>query len=289
MTAAELAGVTKLADAAQFHPHVYWADGLEQVERDERSPPADRLFDKVEEKPRATLTRSDVRAALKKVFARKFHAVVANPPYIIEKDGANKEYHRERVGGRRRYLTAHADYSLVGPFIERCTALAVPNGFVGVIVSNAFTRKPTGRPLVEQVLAKVDLCLVVDSSQANIPHHGTPTVILFLRNRTPGNDAPRVVIGKRTTVHHPGGDAPSEAWRSLVEAADSGSESFDDQFACVANVSREEIGSHPWTFGPGSSSSLKETIEVACARTLEILGAEIGLSRRSAGPNPSIA
>ena len=29
MTAAELAGVTGLADAAQFHPRVYWADGLE--------------------------------------------------------------------------------------------------------------------------------------------------------------------------------------------------------------------------------------------------------------------
>src|SRR4051794_9901386 len=35
MTAAELAGVTMLADAARFHPHVYWADGLEQVEREE--------------------------------------------------------------------------------------------------------------------------------------------------------------------------------------------------------------------------------------------------------------
>src|SRR5262249_42121257 len=40
MTAAELAGVTKLADAARFHPHVYWADGLEQVEREEQNPSA---------------------------------------------------------------------------------------------------------------------------------------------------------------------------------------------------------------------------------------------------------
>ncbi|MBI2570985.1 MAG: hypothetical protein HYV63_28605, partial [Candidatus Schekmanbacteria bacterium] len=91
MTAAELAGVSTLAGAAQFHPHVYWADGLEQVEREEakRSVQGD-LFVKVEEKPRAVLTRSDVRAALKKVFATRFHAVVANPPYITEKDSARK-------------------------------------------------------------------------------------------------------------------------------------------------------------------------------------------------------
>ncbi|MEZ4399113.1 MAG: DNA methyltransferase [Kofleriaceae bacterium] len=38
MTAAELAGVQTLAEAAQFHPHVYWADGLEQVERDDDRP-----------------------------------------------------------------------------------------------------------------------------------------------------------------------------------------------------------------------------------------------------------
>ena len=52
MTAAELAGVTKLADAARFHPHVYWADGLEQVEREEQKPTLQfALFEKVEEKP----------------------------------------------------------------------------------------------------------------------------------------------------------------------------------------------------------------------------------------------
>ncbi|MSP17865.1 MAG: hypothetical protein EXR73_14905, partial [Myxococcales bacterium] len=85
MTAAELAGVTKLADAARFHPHVYWADGLEQVEKEEqKSSTQFDLFTKVEEKPIATFTRSDVRAALRKVFATKFHAVVANPPYITE-------------------------------------------------------------------------------------------------------------------------------------------------------------------------------------------------------------
>ena len=275
MTAAELAGVTKLADASRFHPHIYWADGLEQVERDEQKTSLQfSLFKKVEEKPRATLTRSDVRAALKKVFATKFHAVVANPPYIVESDEARKSYHRELVGGRRRYVTAHADYSLVGPFIERCDALCVEAGFVGVIVSNAFTRKPTGKPLVERVLANVDLQLVVDSSQANIPHHGTPTVILSFRKRVPSVDAVRVVIGKRASFQHQAGEHSYDAWNSLVAAA--GSQEFDNPLACLASVSRKEIASHPWTFGPGSSSSVKDLIEKGSARTLGEIGAEIG-------------
>jgi hypothetical protein len=64
MTAAELAGVTKLADAARFHPHVYWADGLEQVERAEQEAIVQTdLFHQVADMPRAKLTRSDVRGA----------------------------------------------------------------------------------------------------------------------------------------------------------------------------------------------------------------------------------
>jgi hypothetical protein len=79
VTAAELAGVTHLADAARLHAQVYWADGLERVECDELKPSLQfALFEKVEERPRSTLTRSDVRAALKEVLARRFHAVVAN-------------------------------------------------------------------------------------------------------------------------------------------------------------------------------------------------------------------
>ena len=69
MTAGELAGATKLGDAARFRPHVYWADGLEQVERDEAKQVVQfSFFEKAEEKPRATLTRSHVRAELKKIF-----------------------------------------------------------------------------------------------------------------------------------------------------------------------------------------------------------------------------
>ncbi len=174
MTAAELAGVTKLADAGKFHPHVYWADGLEQVERDEQKPTVQYgLFEKVEEKPRAILTRSDVRAALKKVFEHKFHAVVANPPYIAEADDARREYHREAIGKRRRYLSATGKYSLGSPFIERCFQLGLDGAYVGVITSNNFMKRSFGKSLVQDVLTTVDVSLACRpfSSLHSVPFH----------------------------------------------------------------------------------------------------------------------
>ncbi|MBK9371665.1 MAG: hypothetical protein IPN01_36160 [Deltaproteobacteria bacterium] len=187
MTAADLAGVSSLREAAAFHPQVYWADGLEQVERDE-APKTDQLglFTQGEEPPpRATLTRPEVRAALREVLGGGFHAVVANPPYIVESDSFRKEYHREKLGRRQRYVSAYRQYSLGSPFTERCFQLAVPAGFVGIITSNNFMKREFGKPLIEEVLAGLDLSLVVDTSQAYIPFHGTPTVLLFGRNRRP--------------------------------------------------------------------------------------------------------
>jgi hypothetical protein len=58
---------------------------------------------------------------------------------------------------------------------------------VGIITSNNFMKREFGKPLIEEVLAGLDLTLVVDTSQAYIPFHGTPTVLLFGRNRRPPN------------------------------------------------------------------------------------------------------
>jgi methylase of polypeptide subunit release factors len=124
-----------------------------------------------------------VRLVLRPILKKKFQVVVGNPPYITERDPARKEYHREKVGKKRRYRSAHKEYSLAAPFIERCIQLGSPNGWIGLIVGNNFMKRDFGKPLIEDVLPAVDLRLVVDSSQAYIPHHGTPTTILFARNR----------------------------------------------------------------------------------------------------------
>lgn len=276
MTAAELAGVNTLAEAARFHPHVYWADGLEQVERDEVKPSLQfGLFEAaaVEEKPRAALTRGDVRAELRKVFAEKFHAVVANPPYITEKDPARKEYHREKVGKVQRYVSAYREYSLGSPFTERCFQLAEKNGYVGIITSNNFMKREFGKPLIEKVLSSLDLTLVVDTSQAYIPFHGTPTVLIFGRNRRSVGELIRAVMGKRGEVGTPPDPAKGQVWSSIVSGWNQ--PGFENGFISVADLRRETLSKHPWSLGGGGAAELRERIEEIGGDTLGTI-AEVG-------------
>jgi hypothetical protein len=275
MTAAELAGVTTLADAARFHPHVYWADGLEQVEREEAKPTLQTdLFTKVEEKPRATLTRSDVRAALKKIFEKRFHAIVANPPFITEKDAARKEYHREKIGKTQRYVSAYREYSLGSPFTERCFQLAEKGGFVGLMTSNNFMKREFGKPLIEKVLAGLDLTLVVDTSQAYIPFHGTPTVLLFGRNQPPAGDLVQAVMGKRGESGTPDDPAKGKVWTSIADGwNDPG---FQNEYVSVAALPRDTLTKHPWSLGGGGAAELKTELEEAAMKRLGDLVSAVG-------------
>ncbi len=276
MTAAELAGVTSLAEAARFHPHVYWADGLEQVERDELKPSLQfSLFEKVEEKPRATLTRSDVRAALKTVFATMFHAVVANPPYIVEGDEARRNYHREKLAGKTpRYVSAHRQYSLGSPFTERCFQLAAKNGYVGIITSNNFMKREFGKPLIEKVLPRYDLNLVVDTSHAYIPHHATPTILLFGANRPPTSAAVRAVLGKRGETGTPEDPSRGLVWNSILQGVDHAG--YEDEFVTVADVARSTLAKYPWTLQGGGVGPLKDYIEAHCDLRLRDVAPDIG-------------
>ncbi len=277
MTAAELAGVTKLADAARFHPHVYWADGLEQVEREEQKAMVQTdLFTKVEEKPRATLTRSDVRAALRKVFEKKFHAVTANPPYITEKDAARKEYHREKVGKKQRYVSAYREYSLGSPFTERCFQLAEKDGFVGIIKGNNFLKREFGKPLIETVLAGLDLTLIVDTSQAYIPFHGTPTILLFGRNRRPQGESIRAVMGKRAESGIPEDPAKGKVWSGIAEGWTT--VGFENDYVSVADLPRTTLSKHPWSLGGGGASELRETLERAATKRVRDIAESIGFA-----------
>jgi hypothetical protein len=267
MTAAELADVTRLADAAQFHPHVYWADGLEQVERDEVQPSVQfSLFEKVEERPRSTLTRSDVRAALKRVLATKFHAVVANPPYIQEADDVRKAYHREKIGRTPRFLSAYQQYHLSTPFTERCFQLAVPNGRIGVIIDNQFMKRDFGIPFVEKVLSSIDLTLVVDSSQAYIPHHGTATALLFAANRRPTSDVVPVVRSKRREPGTPEPPQEGKVWLGILQAATS--DAFENEFVALTRMARTELDKHEWILAGGGAAELAAFLESAAASTL---------------------
>lgn len=130
------------------------------------------------------------------------HAVVANPPFIRCDDPSLKDAYR------KRYVSAYMNFGLGVPFTERLFQLAVPGGYVGEITSNAFIKREHGKRLVEDVLPKLDLTHVIDTSGAYIPGHGTPTVILFGRNRPPTRESVSCVLHKRGEPSIPEGANP---------------------------------------------------------------------------------
>ncbi|HEX3479329.1 MAG TPA: BREX-2 system adenine-specific DNA-methyltransferase PglX [Kofleriaceae bacterium] len=289
MTAAELTGASSLAEAASFHPHVYWADGLEQVERDDDRQPAqlDLLGPNPEPPPRAVLTRPIVRAVLRPLLKPKFQVVVGNPPYITERDPARKEYHREKVGKQRRYVSAYREYSLAAPFIERCLQLAASGGWIGLIVGNNFVKREFGKPLIEEVLASVDLDLVIDTSQAFIPHHGTPTVMLFVRNRRPEGETVRAVMGKRGEPGVPNDPATGKVWSSIARGFST--PGFTSEFISVSDLPRLTFGKHPWSLGGGGAAELKAVLEGRTPASLGALALSIGRTAHTGADEAYVA
>ncbi|KYF85884.1 hypothetical protein BE20_13440 [Sorangium cellulosum] len=269
MTALEACKETDLGAGGDFHPQVYWADALEQMEREQLG-----LFKNG--RPAASLTRPEVRAALAPVLQRGFHVVVGNPPYITEKDATKREYHKEKVGKGRRYVSASGKYSLGAPFTERMLQLAVPDGVVGEITADSFMKREFGKALIEQVLAKRELTKVVSTAGAFIPGHGTPTVILFARNRSSRGEHVRVVMGKRGEPGRPADPAKGRVWTSITEGH--AKVGYESEFVSVADVPRMTMGSHPWSIGGGGAAELKEVLDARAVSRLADVAESIGIT-----------
>ncbi|HLL21902.1 MAG TPA: BREX-2 system adenine-specific DNA-methyltransferase PglX, partial [Kofleriaceae bacterium] len=109
------------------------------------------------------------------------------------------------------------------------------------------------------VLASIDLQLVVDTSQAFIPHHGTPTVMLFAQNRTPKADVVRAVMGKRGEPGTPNDPSKGKVWTSIVEGL--GTVGYNGEFVSVAEIARDTFSKHPWSLGGGGMAELRSSLE----------------------------
>ena len=112
----------------------------------------------------------------------RYDVVVGNPPYITVKDKALNQIYRSKYAN-----VCKGTYALTVPFMALFFALAKSGeqaGWVGQITSNSFMKREFGTKLIEDFLAHQDLRLVVDTSGAYIPGHGTPTVIIVGRNQT---------------------------------------------------------------------------------------------------------
>lgn len=194
-----------------------------------------------------------------RILGQQYHAVVGNPPYITVKDAAlNQAY-------RARYPGCHRQYSLGVPFTERFFDLALsgngknPAGFVGMITTNSFMKREFGSKLIERFLPTVDLTHVIDTSGAYIPGHGTPTVILFGRDRLPVGRTVRTVMGIKGEPSTPQNSSQGLVWRAILEQLDRpGSESA---FVSVADMPRTTFAKHPWSIGGGGAADLKDQLE----------------------------
>jgi hypothetical protein len=198
-------------------------------------------------------------AEVQRILGRQYHAVVGNPPYIVVKDAALSAAYRSR------YASCHKKYSLGAPFTERFFELALTPtashnaGFVGLITTNSFMKREFGSKLIEQVLPRLDLTHVIDTSGAYIPGHGTPTVILLGRHRPPVSQTVRTVMGIKGEPGTPDDPALGLVWSAILNQMDIvGSRS---EFVSVGDTQRAVFGKHPWSMGGGGEGDLKEKIE----------------------------
>ncbi|MDP3221206.1 MAG: BREX-2 system adenine-specific DNA-methyltransferase PglX, partial [Deltaproteobacteria bacterium] len=208
--------------------------------------------------------------AVNKVFRQRFHAVVGNPPYKVCPDPALRELYRDGYPDSARGQSA-----LAAPFTERFFKLAMDNGFVGLINANSFMKREFGKGLVERVLPRLDLNEVVDTSGIPIGGHGTSTVILFGRHRSPEGESLRVIMGRRGEPETPADPAQGKVWTSIVDNIDN--LGFENSFITVADMPRSVFAKHPWSLGGGGAKELVDLIESRCATKLQNHAASIGL------------
>ena len=212
---------------------------------------------------------------VQRILGRQYHVVVGNPPYIVVKDAAlNAAY-------RRQYASCHMKYSLGAPFTERFFELALTGGggqgagFVGLITANSFMKREFGSKLIEQVLPRLDLSHVIDTSGAYIPGHGTPTVILFGRHRAPVGKTVRTVMGIKGEPGIPDDPTIGLAWSAITGQIDhAGSVS---EFVSVTETDRSAFNNHPWSIGGGGASVVKNEIEAASNSTIRDFASEMGV------------
>jgi hypothetical protein len=266
----EKAGLTKLHEAPPLKLNLVVADSLLYGAKG-------RTLSLVEDADTATraawgadLYNLEDPAAAKTLFRQGYHAVVGNPPYITCKDSELREHYRTY------YKSAAGKYALAAPFTECFFHLAVPDGYVGLINANSFMKREFGKKLIEEVLPRLDLQRIIDTSGAFIPGHGTPTVLLFGQNRAPLAANIPVVMGKRGEPAVPEDAEQGVVWRSIAEHYRE--PDFENEYISTREMDREVFGNHPWSLGGGGVGELQSDIEQRSTQTLKALAEDIGFA-----------
>ncbi len=219
--------------------------------------------------------KTENAAGLKRILKTGiYHSVVANPPYIQPKDK------NQNLKIRERYVTCYRAYSLSVPFIERIFQLAVDGrtnltgGYTGQITANSFMKREFGIKIIEKFFPSYDLTHVVDMGGAYLPGHGTPTVILFSRNRPPTTKKIRAVLGVCGEPTIPNDPAKGEVWISIKSLIDFPGK--ENKFVSVTDIAIEEFSRHPWTLSGGGGKHLFKTIKMSSSKKLKDIISDIG-------------
>lgn len=283
-------GIARLKDAPAFTIHLAVGDSLLHGPRFVGSEPSliptSQMNLNVAEDPLRHVYATEDREALRAVVGQRYHAVVGNPPYITVKDKALNEAYRQKYP-----MSCYMKYSLAVPFMERFFELALPGtndrdrseepaasraGFVGMITANSFMKREFGKKLIEGCIPRWDLTHVLDTSGAYVPGHGTPTVILFGRNRLPVRDTVRAVMGIRGEPTTPVDPSRGLVWMAIVSQVDQPGSSSD--WVSAGDVARASFQKHPWSTGGGGAAELKELLEEGAAQRLGDMVDSIGIT-----------
>ncbi len=264
-------GITKLAHAPKLPLNLVVADsllhgggkGAELLLIEQDRPDIDRVA------WQESMFALDDETTGRRILRQRYHAVVGNPPYITCKDSTLRERYRQR------YRSAAGKYALAAPFTERFFELASDGGFVGLINANSFMKREFGKALIEEVLPDFELTSVIDTSGAYIPGHGTPTVLLFGRNRKSAAASVHAVLGKRREPSTPNDAEQGHVWRSIVEHRKE--VGFENDYITVAEVPRATLNKHPWSLGGGGAAELKELLEERAEKTLGEFVSTVGV------------
>ncbi|MBN68572.1 MAG: SAM-dependent methyltransferase, partial [Gimesia sp.] len=270
LAALKCCGITKLDDKVGFEFHLACGDSLYHGRQRQKMLDDDWTDE-------AHYFKTEDVAELRRILMEgTYHAVVANPPYIVPRDKAANQAYRKLYP-----KTCHRQYSLAVPFMERILRLAVPGknvsqsaGYTGQITANSFMKREFGKKLIETWIPTIDLTHVIDTSGAYIPGHGTPTVILFGRNQAPVKETIRTVMGIRGEPSTPADPSRGLVWTALVAQIDQ--PKSESEFISTRNSSSKLFYKHPWSIGGGGAAELKEILDIESKQTMSTIVDSIG-------------
>lgn len=237
LAACDYAQPTSLADFRDLHFNVVTIDSLI---------PYEKLIVSGVQADTAVAELYGQPEAIKKatpILLKHYEVVVGNPPYIVPEDAVKRRLYRQYYPN-----SALGKYGLSAPFIERFILLGAEEGLIGLISSNAFALRSFGKGVIEKVLPKYQLETLVDTSGAYIPGHGTPTLILIVRQRFPSSSSVTVLSNLKGEQGIPANPDLGSVWLAIKRGMMTGSE-YQDEYIEVSQVPRETLAHHPWRFG----------------------------------------